>query len=302
MAAAGRPAPDDLTDDPAALASAARLHLREKFLRAKVGVSGANFAVAETGTLVVVESEGNGRMCLTLPEVLVSVVGIEKVVPTFDDLDVFLQLLPRSSTGERMNPYTSMWSGVTPGDGPQEVHVVLLDNGRTRALAARGRPPGAALHPLLGLPQRLPGLRAGRRPRLRLDLPRSDRRHPQPAAQGRRHRPAGRLAALRLVAVRRLLRGLPGQDRHPRGAGRPARAGRRRPPGRPPSTTDAGDEGCGRDLRLLAAARPRGAVHPARHGASRAGCRWPRPGPAPATCRPRRRESFRAWWRRTQGR
>jgi L-lactate dehydrogenase complex protein LldF len=67
--------------------------------------------------------------------VLVSVVGIEKVVPTFADLDVFLRLLPRSSTGERMNPYTSTWSGVTPGDGPQEVHVVLLDNGRTRALA-----------------------------------------------------------------------------------------------------------------------------------------------------------------------
>jgi L-lactate dehydrogenase complex protein LldF len=135
MAAAGRPAPDDLTDEPARLAEAARLHLREKFLRAKVGVSGANFAVADSGTLVVVESEGNGRMCLTLPEVLVSVVGIEKVVPSWEDLDVFLQLLPRSSTGERMNPYTSTWSGVAPGDGPQEVHVVLLDNGRTRALS-----------------------------------------------------------------------------------------------------------------------------------------------------------------------
>jgi L-lactate dehydrogenase complex protein LldF len=135
MAAAGRPAPEDLTDTPAELAGAARLHLREKFLRAKVAVSGANFAIAETGTLVVVESEGNGRMCLTLPEVLISVVGIEKVVPTWADLDAFLRLLPRSSTGERMNPYTSTWSGVTPGDGPQEVHVVLLDNGRTRALA-----------------------------------------------------------------------------------------------------------------------------------------------------------------------
>ncbi len=140
MSAAGRAAPDDLDDDPAHLAAAARLHLREKFLRARVAVSGANFAVAETGTLVVVESEGNGRMCLTLPEVLISVVGIEKVVPTYRDLDVFLQLLPRSSTGERMNPYTSMWTGVAPGDGPQEVHVVLLDNGRTRALAdATGR-------------------------------------------------------------------------------------------------------------------------------------------------------------------
>jgi L-lactate dehydrogenase complex protein LldF len=135
MGDAGRPAPADLTDTPAVLAAAAREHLREKFLRAKVGVSGANFAVAETGTLVVVESEGNGRMCLTLPEVLISVVGIEKVVATWDDLDPLLRLLPRSSTGERMNPYTSMWTGVTPGDGPQEVHVILLDNGRTRALA-----------------------------------------------------------------------------------------------------------------------------------------------------------------------
>lgn len=135
MASVGRPAPDDLTDEPAVLAAAARAHLREKFLRARVGVSGANFAVADTGTLVVVESEGNGRMCLTLPEVLVSVVGIEKVVPTWAELDPLLRLLPRSSTGERMNPYTSTWSGVTPGDGPQEVHVVLLDNGRTRALA-----------------------------------------------------------------------------------------------------------------------------------------------------------------------
>jgi L-lactate dehydrogenase complex protein LldF len=135
MGQVGRPAPDGLVDDPARLAEAARLHLREKFLRARMAVSGANFAVAESGTLVVVESEGNGRMCLTLPEVLVSVVGIEKVVPAWADLDVFLQLLPRSSTGERMNPYTSTWTGVTPGDGPQEVHVVLLDNGRTRALA-----------------------------------------------------------------------------------------------------------------------------------------------------------------------
>jgi L-lactate dehydrogenase complex protein LldF len=135
MSRAGRPAPAELTDDPAALAAAARLHLREKFLRARMAVSGANFAVAETGTLVVVESEGNGRMCLTLPDVLVSIVGIEKLVPTWADLDVFLRLLPRSSTGERMNPYTSTWTGVTPGDGPQEVHVVLLDNGRTNVLA-----------------------------------------------------------------------------------------------------------------------------------------------------------------------
>lgn len=131
----GRPAPENLTDDPRDLAEAARLHLREKFLRAKVAVSGANFAAADTGTVVVVESEGNGRMCLTLPETLITVMGIEKVLPTFADLDVFLQLLPRSSTGERMNPYTSLWTGVTEGDGPRNFHLVLLDNGRTATLA-----------------------------------------------------------------------------------------------------------------------------------------------------------------------
>lgn len=125
----------DLTDDPATLAAAARRYLRETFLSTRVAVSGANFAVAETGTLAVLESEGNGRMCLTLPETLITVMGIEKLVPTWRDLEVFLQLLPRASTGERMNPYTSMWTGVTPGDGPQSFHLVLLDNGRTAVLA-----------------------------------------------------------------------------------------------------------------------------------------------------------------------
>ena len=100
-----------------------------------MGVSGANFAIAETGSLVVVESEGNGRMCVTLPRTLISVVGIEKILPTWRDLEVFLPLLPRSSTAERMNPYTSTWTGITPGDGPQDFHLVLLDNGRTSALA-----------------------------------------------------------------------------------------------------------------------------------------------------------------------
>jgi iron-sulfur cluster protein len=125
---------DDLTDEPAALAEAARLHLRRKFLSARMGVSGANFAVAETGSVCVFESEGNGRMCTTLPEVLVTVMGIEKVIPSWRDMEVFLQLLPRSSTGERLNPYTSVWSGAS-GDGPGEFHLVLVDNGRVRTLA-----------------------------------------------------------------------------------------------------------------------------------------------------------------------
>lgn len=138
------PGATDLTDEPRVLAMAARAHLRRKFLSAKVAVSGANFGVADTGTLAVVESEGNGRMCLTLPQTLITVMGIEKVVPRFTDLEVFMQLLPRSSTAERMNPYTSMWTGVHDGDGPQEFHLVLLDNGRTGVLADEvGR---AALH------------------------------------------------------------------------------------------------------------------------------------------------------------
>jgi L-lactate dehydrogenase complex protein LldF len=127
--------PADLSDEPRELAEAARRHLRARFLRAPVGISGANFAIAETGTLVVLESEGNGRMCTTLPPALISIVGIEKLLPTFDDLEVFLQLLPRSATGERMNPYTSLWTGVTPGDGPQRLDIVLLDNGRSDVLA-----------------------------------------------------------------------------------------------------------------------------------------------------------------------
>ena len=125
----------ELSDDPQELAAAARAHLRAKFLSARVAVSGANFAIAETGSVSVVESEGNGRFCTTLPETLITVVGIEKLIPAPEDLEVFLQLLPRSSTGERMNPYTTLWTGVTPGDGPQDFHVVLLDNGRTDVLA-----------------------------------------------------------------------------------------------------------------------------------------------------------------------
>ena len=125
----------DLGERAEDLTAAARRYLRERFQRARVGLSGANFAIAESGSICVVESEGNGRMCVTLPQVLISLVGIEKIIPAFGDLEVFLQLLARSATGERMNPYNSIWTGVTPGDGPQEFHVVLLDNGRTGVLA-----------------------------------------------------------------------------------------------------------------------------------------------------------------------
>src|SRR5580692_1327230 len=129
----------ELGETPQDLADAARRFLREKFLRVKTGVSGANFLIAETGGVCIVESEGNGRMCLTLPDTLISVAGIDKVVPRFQDLEVMLQLLPRSATGERMNPYNSIWTGVDTkspgGDGPRAFHVVLMDNARTEILA-----------------------------------------------------------------------------------------------------------------------------------------------------------------------
>jgi len=124
----------DLSDDPHALTAAARHYLRQKFLSIPTAIGGANFLIAETGSVAVVESEGNGRMCLTLPRTLITLAGIEKVLPRFQDLEVMLQVLARSATGERMNPYTSLWTGVVPGDGPQHFHVVLLDNGRSGIL------------------------------------------------------------------------------------------------------------------------------------------------------------------------
>ncbi len=126
---------ENLSDDPQALTAAARTYLRKKFLSVPTAISGANFLIAETGSVAIVESEGNGRMCLTLPRAMISIAGIEKVLPRFQDLEVMLQVLARSATGERMNPYTSLWTGVTAGDGPQRFHVVLLDNGRSSILA-----------------------------------------------------------------------------------------------------------------------------------------------------------------------
>lgn len=124
-----------VSSDPQELTRAARAYLRAKFLEAKVAVSGANIMVADSGALGIFESEGNGRMCLTLPDTLISIVGIEKVVPSWQDAEVITELLPRSATGEMMNPYTSWWTGVTPGDGPQNFHLILIDNGRTDVLA-----------------------------------------------------------------------------------------------------------------------------------------------------------------------
>jgi L-lactate dehydrogenase complex protein LldF len=126
------------TAEPEALTAVARERLREVFLAADMGVTGANFAIAETGTLVLVENEGNGRMSSTLPEIFVAVMGIEKVIPSMADLSHFLEVLARTATGQKLTTYTNFISGprrAGEADGPREVHVVMLDNGRSTMLA-----------------------------------------------------------------------------------------------------------------------------------------------------------------------
>ncbi len=124
--------------DPVALARAARAALRERFLAADAGITGGNFLVAETGTLALIENEGNIRLSTSLPNVHIALVGIEKVLPSLDDLARFLQLTARAATGQPISAFASLIQGPARrkgDDGPKEVHVVLLDNGRSRLLA-----------------------------------------------------------------------------------------------------------------------------------------------------------------------
>ena len=132
-------APLDLTTVPEELNRFARARLRQEFLAADLGVSGVNLAVAETGSLVLVTNEGNGRMVTSLPRVHVAVMGMERIVRTWDELDLVLQLLPRSATGQRLSSYTSIITGPRregEADGPDEVHLVVLDNGRADLLGS----------------------------------------------------------------------------------------------------------------------------------------------------------------------
>src|SRR5437660_3363688 len=122
-----------LPADPEVLTKIAREELREKFLTADLGITGANFAVADTGTVVLVTNEGNGRMVTSLPRVHVAVMGVEKVVPSFTDLMVFLAILAKSATGQKLSVYTSLVQGPRRAgelEGPEEFHLVLLDGGR----------------------------------------------------------------------------------------------------------------------------------------------------------------------------
>src|SRR2546421_1571983 len=126
------------TDDVAKLTSAARRVLRQRFAEADAGISGVNFGVAEPGTILILEKQGNIRLTTSLPKIHIAVMGIEKVIPRFADLDVFLKLLPRSGTGQRLSTYQSLITGVKrkPDDeGPEELHIILMDNGRSRMLA-----------------------------------------------------------------------------------------------------------------------------------------------------------------------
>jgi L-lactate dehydrogenase complex protein LldF len=126
------------TDDVAQLTRTARATLRDRFAAADMGISGVNFGIAETGTIVIVENEGNIRLTTSLPRIHVAVMGIEKVIPRFADLDIFLKLLPRSGTGQRLTTYQSFITGKKRNaldEGPDEVHIVILDNGRSRMLA-----------------------------------------------------------------------------------------------------------------------------------------------------------------------
>src|SRR5215217_3708128 len=126
------------TDNVDQMTSTARAKLRDRFAAADVGISGVNFAVAETGTIVIVENEGNIRLTTSVPRLHIALMGIEKVIPRFAELDVFLKLLPRSGTGQRLTTYQSFITGIkrhSTDEGPEELHIVLLDNGRSRILA-----------------------------------------------------------------------------------------------------------------------------------------------------------------------
>ena len=162
--------------EPVQLLTEARGVLRDNFLAADVGITGANFLVAETGTSIIVTNEGNGDLTQILPKVHIVLASIEKLVPTLEDVSQILRVLARSATGQDMSVYTTLLDRAAPRraipTGRRSITSCILDNGRSAMLG--GRVPGhAALHPLRRLHEPLPGLSRGRRPRLWLGLSRA---------------------------------------------------------------------------------------------------------------------------------
>ena len=204
------------------LTNIARKHLRQEYLRAEMGISGVNFAIADTGTIVIVENEGNAGLSTAAPKVHVALMGIEKVIPRIDHLPVFLNLLARSGTGQKLTTYTHLIHGATPG---RKLYVIILDNGRSNVLkdpAARMAlyciRCGSCLN-ACPVYRRTGGWAYG------WVYPGPIGSILTPHLLGAR---SGRGAAVCLVAVRRVRRDLPGEDRHPPPVGPPAAPRRQR--------------------------------------------------------------------------
>ena len=272
--------------------------MRPEFLAADVGITGANFLVAETGSSIIVTNEGNGDLTQILPRIHIVVTSIEKVVPTLEDAATLLRLLARSATGQEFSSYTTLSTGPRrPGDvdGPEQYHVVLLDNGRTDLLGGEFQDMLRCLR-CCGLPQPLSGLCRGRRARLWLGLSRADGGGADPGI-GRAAR--GRASAERLDVLRPMRERLPGQDPAAEDDAALARA-RVRPPAEPADLPlgSAAVGLAGGAARAVPRLRQHREPH-ARHGGQRA-----RPLPPPAarraagrrcaTCRRPRAAAFRA--------
>ena len=186
-------------------------------------MTGANFAVAETGSFVVCTNEGNADLSANLPQLHIASIGIEKLIPKIEHLGVFIRMLSRSALGSPITQITSHFRAPRPGT---EMHVVLVDNGRSERLGHGRLLVLAEVHPLRRLHEHLPGLPAQRRAELRLDLLGADRRDHRSDLQ-----PAQiQLAAVRLDAQRQLHQRMPGEDQHPRADLQMAPDHRRAPP------------------------------------------------------------------------
>ena len=215
----------DSDADPDTLAQAAREALSDVFIRADMGITGANFLVAETGTVALIENEGNIRLATSLPRVHVAIVGIEKLLPRMTDLAGFLQLTARAATGQPIGCFVSLIQGPAlhpEDDGPEEVPCDPGGQRAHRCAGARARVGGAAMLAVRRLPERLSGVSADRRSRIRIRLFRADRVGAGPRAAGTARSDA---AALCVVALRSVLRRLPGEDSDPRAAPRVAARG-----------------------------------------------------------------------------